>query len=324
MFIMQTQNPNLSLPDPFLIRTYFRLAASLHLFHVEESIAEGWPSSQLFSLSTKAQRNLRYLWHFVPKVIRLQCFRVLIMIGKRLYPPSFTGYMHRLPFGIYAKECYRAPRNEGEALRLVEQYTSIPSPLCVDEYQANNPILIMTTVPGQTLDQVYHRLSYPQRAQLSKDLRNILTQLRRIPNQTSHAFGNTHGGPLNDHRLPSGTRGPFDLISEFNAYLIHMCVSDETKEKISKIHARQYRSLFTHADLHPSNIIIDHGRLSGIVDWESSGFYPEYWEFTKIMYGVQGYAAIEPIMRDVFTEDSSYEEELAAEKLLWYDTPFGI
>ncbi|CAG8092193.1 unnamed protein product [Penicillium salamii] len=295
MFIMQTQNPNLSLPDPFLIRTNFRLAASLHLFHVEESIAEGWPSSQLFFLSTKAQRNLRYQWHFVPKVIRLQCYRVLIMIGKRLYPPSFTGHVHRLPFGLYAKECYRAPRNEGEALRLVEQYTSI-APL-------QSPI---------------------HNAQLSKDLRNILTQLRRIPNQTSHAFGNTHSGPLNDHRLLSGTRGPFDLISEFNAYLIHMCVSDETKEKISKIHARQYRSLFTHADLHPSNIIIDHGRLSGIVDWESSGFYPEYWEFTKIMYGVQGYTAIEPIMRDVFTEDSSYEEELAAEKLLWYDTPFGI
>ncbi|KAF8222918.1 hypothetical protein L208DRAFT_1319835, partial [Tricholoma matsutake] len=41
--------------------------------------------------------------------------------------------------------------------------------------------------------------------------------------------------------------------------------------------------LFTHANLVDQNILIKDGRISGIVDWEWVGFYPEHWEFIKIM-----------------------------------------
>lgn len=259
----------------------------------------------------------------MPKLIRVQCYRMLLKVGSHLYQRSFTGLVHRLPFGLYAKECTRSPRNETETLRLVEKYTSIPAPLWVDDYQGMHPVLIMTAVPGQTLDAVFHRLSYAEREQLSKDLKSALSQLRCIPNQTWYVFANSHGGPLKDHRFPSGTCGPFQLISEFNAFLVHDYVRNETKDKISAVHARSYRSVFTHADLHPSNILIDRGRLSGIVDWECAGFYPEYWEYTKLMYGAERFPEIQDIIRDAFTE-GSYEEELEAETRLWNDTPFGI
>jgi hypothetical protein len=124
---------------------------------------------------------------------------VLLKLGSRLYPRSFTGLVHRLPFGLYAKECVRSPRNEAETLRLVEQYTSVPAPLWVDDYQGTHPVLIMTALPGQTLEAVFHRLSYSEREQLSKDLKIVLSQLRCIPNQTLYVFGNSHGGPLTDH-----------------------------------------------------------------------------------------------------------------------------
>ncbi|KAJ5991846.1 hypothetical protein N7451_007570 [Penicillium sp. IBT 35674x] len=171
----------------------------------------------------------------------------------------------------------------------------------------------MTAVPGQTLEAVFHRLSYSEREQLSKDLKSVLSQLRCIPNQTPYVFGNSHEGPLNDHRFRSGTCGPFHLVSEFNAFLVHPYVRNETKDKISAVHAH----------LHPSNILIDRGRLSGIVDWECAGFYPEYWEYTKLMYGAERFQEIQRVMRDAFAEDR-YEEELEAERLLWYDTPFGV
>lgn len=113
------------------------------------------------------------------------------------------------------------------------------------------------------------------------------------------------------------------FISEFNALLLHGCVRQETKAKITSVHARQYRSVFIHTDLHPSNILIDRGRLTGIVDWECAGFFPEYWEFTKLMYGAMRDEELQQIIRGAFTE-SGYEEELEAEKLLWSDTPFGV
>ncbi|KAJ5359609.1 uncharacterized protein N7496_012022 [Penicillium cataractarum] len=323
MFIMESQDDQLPLPDPFLLRTHFRISTSLHLFYVEESISKGWPSPPLIQLSSTTQKTLRSLWHIVPRWIRTQCYTLLIRIGSYLYPRSFTGLVHQLPFGLYAKECARSPRNEAEALRLLEKYTSIPAPLWVDDYQKTHPVLIMTAVPGQTLDKVFHRLSYPEREQLSKDLKIVVSQLRCIPNETPYVFSNSHGGPLRNHRFPSRTCGPFNSIFDFNAFLVHSYVRQETKEKISAVHGRTYGSVFTHADLHPSNIIINRGRLSGIVDWECAGFYPEYWEFTKLMYGAEMFPDIRQIFRQAFSEQS-YEEELEAETALWNDTPFGI
>ncbi|KAJ9482418.1 hypothetical protein VN97_g11014 [Penicillium thymicola] len=266
MFTMKSHDPNQPPPDPFLLRTHHCIAASMHLFHVEERIAEGWPSPALFNLNIITQKILRSFWHLVPHLIRVQCYSVLLKLGTHLYPRSFTGLVYQLPFGLYAKECTRSP-NEGETLKIVERYTSIPAPLWVDDYQGTHRVIIMTALSGQTLDAVFHRLSYSERKQLSKDLKNA-PQLRSIPNQTPYCLGDSHGGPLFDYRFPSGICGPYHHISEFNSFLIHKYVLSETRDNVAAIHARTYRSVFTHADLHPTNILIDYGRLSGIVDWE--------------------------------------------------------
>ncbi len=48
----------------------------------------------------------------------------------------------------------------------------------------------------------------------------------------------------------------------------------------------QPKCVFTHSDLRPANIRVveEAGRwvISGIIDWEFSGFYPDYWESLKI------------------------------------------
>lgn len=253
----------------------------------------------------------------------MQCYRVLLKVGSYLYPRP-SGLVQPLPFGLYAKEGNRTTQNEAAALKLVEQYTSLPAPLLVDEYQGSKyPVFIMTEMPGQPLDTVFHRISYSERKQLSKDLKDSISQLQYVPNQSSYLFVGSHGGPMYDHRFPSGTPGPFHHISEFNNFLVHRWVSQETKNKIAAVHARTYRSVFTHADLHPSNILIERGRLSAIVDWESAGFFPEYWEFTKLMYGAERYPVVVEIIRDAFKEED-YHQEFEAERQLWYDTPFGI
>lgn len=268
------------------------------------------------------QKALIRAWHLVPKLIRVQCYRMLLRLGRYLYPPSFTGLVHRLPLGLYAKECNRSHRNEATTLQIVGQCTSISAPLWVDEYEEEYPFLIMTALPGQTLDSVFHRLSYPEREQLLKDLKSVISQVRSIPNRSSYAFANSFGGPLVDCRLPVGICGPFHLLSEFHAYLVHKLVRKETKDNIAAVHARLYRPVFTHADLNPTNIIMDRGRLSGIVDWECAGFFPDYWEFTKLMYGTSSSSMIRPFFHDAFIK-GVYEEELEAEVQLWNDTPFG-
>ena len=43
--------------------------------------------------------------------------------------------------------------------------------------------------------------------------------------------------------------------------------------------------VFTHGDLDPRNILVEEGHVTGIVDWEQSGWYPGYWEYVKAMWG---------------------------------------
>lgn len=53
LFTMSTKDPAVySLPSRALLRLHFRLAKSLHLFYIEDRIAEGWPSPPLSMPST--------------------------------------------------------------------------------------------------------------------------------------------------------------------------------------------------------------------------------------------------------------------------------
>ena len=48
---------------------------------------------------------------------------------------------------------------------------------------------------------------------------------------------------------------------------------------------------FTHGDLTLGNIIVSgppgFQRVKGIIDWEQAGWYPEYGEYCKMLYGVE-------------------------------------
>ncbi|KAI0830364.1 hypothetical protein BC628DRAFT_1357670 [Trametes gibbosa] len=44
------------------------------------------------------------------------------------------------------------------------------------------------------------------------------------------------------------------------------------------VNARKHKICFTHADLAIRNVLVKDGRLSGIIDWAFSGWYPEYGE----------------------------------------------
>lgn len=44
--------------------------------------------------------------------------------------------------------------------------------------------------------------------------------------------------------------------------------------------------VFTHGDIRPANIMVDRNdqgvwKITAIIDWEATGFYPEYWEAVK-------------------------------------------
>lgn len=82
---------------------------------------------------------------------------------------------------------------------------------------------------------------------------------------------------------------PHDSLQEFNKNLIGAVwdkvwgyrSGDETSLACAnKLHESPHRIVFTHGDLAHHNILVEDGHVTGFIDWEAAGWYPNYWEFT--------------------------------------------
>jgi hypothetical protein len=136
----------------------------------------------------------------------------------------------------------------------------------------------------------------------------------------------TKGGACRDVRIgSSGLFGPFDNVASFHRCLRGGVESDSTCEvfgaKIDSVHSRSYSIRFTHRDLGVPNILIRDGKVVAIIDWECSGWYPEYWEYTKAHYN----SVLVPELYEMLRQHiPRYDAESAAERELWrvFDQPY--
>lgn len=318
---MMTPDPKSApLPSSFLLGIHSRFCNSLKSFEVERhmlakrhsKLSMSWPSRLRQACSARAFTWARGLWSYFPRRGRVWVYRQLLRVGARLYEkPNF--WTQRVPFGLYIKHgrIKLIPKGEAPALQLVEKFTNIPAPRFVDYVVDNDyAYLVMTRLPGRPLMQELYTMSYPERTALANDIRACIQQLKNIPNTNNFAICDANGGPVFDYRLAGRGGGPFQSESEFNNFII-------TQERLrDPCHSRHHNICFTHADLSPNNILIEEGRLSGIVDFGCAGYFPEYWEYTKAMFSTPGLDSSFPkIFEEVFGD--SHRDELNAERNLW-------
>lgn len=266
---------------------------------------------------------------------------ILKSVGNYFYG-SITvmpGAVTRLPFDLYLKfGCFgmqegvsrgidAAHGNQARAMDLVERYTQVPAPRTIDWVCASKrSFLLMTRTPGVPLGNVLYRMSDAEIVQLVEDLRRCLWQIRGIPNPYSpqSTICSAHGQGCFDYRINNSTRqdnAKFRSEVEFNDYLLSD-VPENEHAKAEPVLSIPHRVCFTHGDLNARNILIDRGRLSGIVDWENAGWLPEYWEYTKILYITRWENRfVQDIVQKLFP---NYTKERENERFLWqWVSPFG-
>lgn len=83
-------------------------------------------------------------------------------------------------------------------------------------------------------------------------------------------------------------------------------------EPIRLAHAIKYASKFTYGDLAPHNIMCKRdGTITCILDWETSGWFPEYWEYTKAHFAPWAHKSW---VDQIGTITGDYPEQLTAER----------
>ncbi|KEY73342.1 hypothetical protein S7711_01456 [Stachybotrys chartarum IBT 7711] len=212
---------------------------------------------------------------------------------------------------------------EVEAMQYVASHTTVPVPTVYAVHtQKNGCIYIeMAYVPGQCLDSLWSSLSTGQRDQVVADIKQHLSELRKLEPPAQSMVCSALQNPAHDYRIGARFFGPLNHDEFHSLARGHLRMEDVAPflgEEVAKVHTTRYRTCFTHADLVPRNILIEGGRVAAIIDWGLAGWYPEYWEFTKAHYSHLFDQDWEDCLRLALP---SYEVELLAEGILWEKLP---
>ena len=187
----------------------------------------------------------------------------------------------------------RVHRGEEDALNLVKTHTSVPVPaVFMSNYPPGSGSIGMDFVPGSTLKSIWNRLDKHRKEQICRDTWNMIAQWRQIqrPSDLAHLYQCLADGSaattdplLEDLQTPPRSLQSDDAVREriHQRYLRHH--GERYADQLPSMLPRSEFSVFTHADVAPRNIMVDgRGRITGIIDWEHAGWYPDYWEYANI------------------------------------------
>jgi aminoglycoside phosphotransferase (APT) family kinase protein len=147
----------------------------------------------------------------------------------------------------------------------------------------------MENISGEPVVARWAYLSEQSRDKVLGQLGTIIDEIRRIPKPDGRIC-NADGGSLWDCRLPTSLDryGPFANTQEFYSFLCNKLekappTHPEVDEMIDLQNRDWGQPVFTYGDLNNLNILVRGDNIVGIVDWETAGWYPPYWEYTTAL-----------------------------------------
>ncbi|KAH8922614.1 kinase-like protein [Atractiella rhizophila] len=178
----------------------------------------------------------------------------------------------------------------------VKANTSVPAPAFKGEWEfGNNRFVAMELIPGVPLADCWLEMSEEERKnvmqQLAGYLHEVRTKLRSDyigrPNRQQGYYPYINSGAF---------WGPFETEKQLIDHERSRCfvkwpstiVQQITRLRLfcsfnrSKTDQGLPSFVFSHCDLNPYNILVENGSITGIIDWEWSGYYPEWMEYASI------------------------------------------
>ncbi|KIY65961.1 kinase-like protein [Cylindrobasidium torrendii FP15055 ss-10] len=179
---------------------------------------------------------------------------------------------------------------ESEALNFLHSTNlDLPIPRVWDTLDINGMNwTLMTRLPGYTLHSLllHRQLTDEQLQCVFNDLLFLIKKLWTIrqcdypqfPQGVIMCSASGHGLP--DYAADNELRGPLPALQHYANRAYYENGEEELLEEHPEL-ARLVSNdkiVWVHCDLRSTNIVVDKGRLSGVVDWEGSGWLPRHWQ----------------------------------------------
>ncbi|DAA74591.1 TPA_exp: Uncharacterized protein A8136_3129 [Trichophyton benhamiae CBS 112371] len=209
-----------------------------------------------------------------------------------------------------------------------------------------NSIMIMDFLPGKRLDSVWKSMNGDDKEYLKTQIQEQVVLLRQC--SIDYVGGISHNRYVRDPYRPFKGEfcGPFHTEADFDKHKVSLlgardpAAAKALEEKLDALRkpASKPRFVLTHGDLCPHNILVQNvgegndteWRITGIIDWERSGFFPDYMEYTIAMTSEFHDPEWKQFLNEVFSgiglqcsPQRVEAEALAVERLFGEVTYFG-
>lgn len=179
------------------------------------------------------------------------------------------------------------PTFEVPNIRFVQEQTSIPVPAVVESWDEDGHTLIMMRrIPGEPLSQAWPKLSTDEKENIARQTAEYLQQLRKLQSDNIQSLG---GHPVIDNFLflnerefiPHGPLASDDDLWNDMEQGVKEIIPEAARIQLRRSMPPATPYTFTHGDLTNVNIMVENGSLTGIIDWERSGYFPVWWEYVS-------------------------------------------
>ncbi|KAK3176922.1 hypothetical protein OEA41_008248 [Lepraria neglecta] len=195
---------------------------------------------------------------------------------------------------LVCKRGRRVRYSEEAAMRLVKRHTNVPVPdIIFSDYEPQKGNIGMSFVPGSTLKSMWDGLDDRNKERVCRETWSMITQWRQIPRppKLAHLYQClADGSPATEDPLIKDLEDPPRSLYTDEAVRVRIhqrylhYAGQRYAETLLDMLPQSSASIFTHGDVAPRNIMVDQsGHVTGIIDWELAGWYPDYWEYANIM-----------------------------------------
>lgn len=177
------------------------------------------------------------------------------------------------------------PTFEVPNIEFVQQETSIPVPVVIESWEeGEHTLILMKRIPGEPLSKVWQKLSTTEKEHIARQTAEYLLQLRKLQADNMRALGgrpiySNFLFPRKDSEHPHGPLASDDELWADMEQGLHEAVPESARRRLRNCMPKAAPYTFTHGDLTNVNIIVENGSLTGIIDWEMSGYFPVWWEY---------------------------------------------
>jgi aminoglycoside phosphotransferase len=169
-------------------------------------------------------------------------------------------------------------------MEFIREKTRVPVPKVHFAFFHNDwTYIVMDFIDADTLDEAQLSLSETHLSLIAVQLKDIVTQIRDLggPHVT---MGSWPRGPFrNCYFRQQPPEEEFKGMEEFQGYWAGRAGEggDESKSEVAPTCA----SVLTHGDLSSRNLLVKDGCIVAVIDWDTFGWYPEFWEINTIYRG---------------------------------------